>query len=361
MTRGIALASVVAVGCVAVGCGGPPPAVRVEGVEVLGVLAQPNIVGRDGGPSASLWGRSVWTFGDTIAATADAEQQTWHHNSYAAFDPTTRTLTSPSDAVGAPRYLVPPTDEEAAFNRAHRGDPCAVAPCGARWAVWPGQPAWDAARARAIVPYGLIAAAPGDFNFRGAGQSFGIWRSFDEPVERSPALLFPDGEPAFGVGPVIDGDDYFVFGCEENGGFDKPCRLARVALDSIWDRAAWRFWDGAGWSDDVRRVATLFNGWSILTVVRLGFAGVYAAIYSSRLSNDVVLRTAPTLTGPWSEETLLFVADHGATDGTVYDAVAHEELSEEDGRVLYLSHSRPNGNGWFGAEFAWVKVHLRAE
>jgi len=345
----------------AAGCGGgPPPTVRVDGVEVLGVLQQPNIIGRDGGPSASLWGRSVWTFGDTVGATPDAEQQTWHHNSYAAFDAATRTLTSPVDAVGAPRYLVPPTDEEAAFNRAHRGDPCAEQPCGARYAVWPGQPVWDAARARAIVPYGLIGAAPGAFNFRGVGQSIGVWRSFDAPVERTPTPLFPDGEPPFGVGPVIEGDDYYLFACEVNGGFDKPCRLGRAPLDAIGDRAAWRFWDGSGWSDDVGRVATLFNGWSILTVVRLEFAGVYAAIYSSRLSNDVVLRTAPALTGPWSAETRLFVADHGSAggDGTVYDAVPHAELSEDGGRVLYVSHSRPNGNGWFGAELAWVRVRL---
>jgi hypothetical protein len=96
--------------------------------------------------------------------------------------------------------------------------------------VWPGQPLWDAAHGRAIVPYGLIGAAPGDFNFRGAGQSLGFWRSFDEPVERSATLLFSDGDPPFGVGPVIEGDAYYVFACEVNGGFDKPCRLgARTA------------------------------------------------------------------------------------------------------------------------------------
>jgi hypothetical protein len=97
------------VALLAIGCGAAPsPVVVVESVEPLGIVAQPGIVGRDGGPSASLWGRSVWTFGDTVAATADAEGQTWHHNSYAAFDAATATLSTPADADGAPRYLVPP-------------------------------------------------------------------------------------------------------------------------------------------------------------------------------------------------------------------------------------------------------------
>ena len=134
---------------------GEPAAVRANRAKEIAVVLQPNITGRDGGSSAQLWGRSVWSFGDSVVATKDADEQTWHHNSYAfvsAFDGASGAieLTSPADDVGSPRYLIPPTADEAAFNAAHRGDDCAQKPCGARFAVWPGQPVWDEARARGV-------------------------------------------------------------------------------------------------------------------------------------------------------------------------------------------------------------------
>ena len=37
-------------------------------------------------------------------------------------------------------------------------------------------------------------------------------------------------------------------------------------------------------------------------------------------------------------------------------AAHHAEYEEEDGRVQYITYSRPTDNGWFGAEFALVRV-----
>jgi hypothetical protein len=348
---------------------GEKAAVRATRAKEIGVVSQPNITGRDGGTSAQLWGRSVWTFGDSVVATKDAEEQTWHHNSYAFASSVDLAsgrleLTSPADEVGSPRYLVAPTQEEASFNAAHRGDNCEVKPCGARWAVWPGQPVWDEKRSRAIIPYGLIYAEPGDFNFHGVGQSFAVWSAFDSAPERPvvqpgaehPTLLMGEKERGFGVGPWVEGDDFYIFSCE--GDFDKPCVLAKVPLEAIFDRGAWRYWDGDGWTNKVKDAEELFDGSSILTVIRLPFANRLAAIYSSPLSNKVMLRTAKAITGPWSNEVKLFEADRKTSEGNVYDAIPHPELAEQDGRVQYVTFSRPNGNGWFGSELAIVRVEL---
>jgi hypothetical protein len=78
------------------------------------------------------------------------------------------------------------------------------------------------------------------------------------------------------------------------------------------------------------------------------------------LSNDVVLRSAPALTGPWSEPLRLFVADPGASEGSAYDAQEHPQFAEERGRVLYITHSRPDGKTWFSARFPLIHVELRA-
>src|SRR5690242_20450847 len=127
--RTLVLASLA--GCV--GCS-PGDDSRILEAREVGVLAQsPLIVGRDGGGSALMWGRSVWTFGDTVTSKADADGATWHHNSYSfTTDLVARDgidgLVEPTDAAGAPRYLIAPTEDEAAFNAGHRGDDCRVKP-----------------------------------------------------------------------------------------------------------------------------------------------------------------------------------------------------------------------------------------
>lgn len=171
--------------------------------------------------------------------------------------------------------------------------------------VWPGPPIWDAARGRALIFYGLIYGEPGPFNFRGVGESIAVWRDFD-------------------------------------------------ALE----RAAWQVWDGAGFSGDVGKAKPLFDGAPIMSVHHAPALGRYLAVYAAPVSRDVELRTAPALSGPWSAPLRLFVTDPGAGEWT-YDAVAHAALAEDDGRVLYVTYSRPTGETWFSARFPLVRVELR--
>ena len=78
------------------------------------------------------------------------------------------------------------------------------------------------------------------------------------------------------------------------------------------------------------------------------------AVYSRPFSHRIVARTAPELTGPWSAQTVLYTVDGDAP----YDAVNHPEYAEDDGRVQYVTYSRPT-TGWFGSEFALIRVELR--
>jgi Domain of unknown function (DUF4185) len=327
------------------------------------------IVGRDGGGSGLLWGLSVWLFGDTASSVSDAEGQTFHSNSFSFTTSLSAAsgiaLSDRTDASGAPAYFLAPTDDEAAFIAAHQGDTCSEQPCGARYAAWPGAPLFDAARNRALVPYGLVWAAPGDFNFYGVGQSFAVWSDFSSLPERPvvspgaahPTLLFAQDEPGFGTAAVIAGDALFAFGCVQDG-LTFHCLLGQVDLPSVFDRSAWRFWDGAEWSASLTSAQPVFDASSIVTVQFNAYLGQWTALYSAPLSNDVMVRTAPALTGPWSDALRLFTADRKGMGGTSYDATPHAEYAENGGQVLYISYSRPNGNGLFGSEFALERVSL---
>ena len=101
---------------------------------------------------------------------------------------------------------------------------------------------------------------------------------------------------------------------------------------------------------------SLFTGGSSALTVRFNaHLGAWAAIYAEPLSNDVVIRTAKTLTGPWSDAKTLFTAKKDPAGA--YDANWHPEY--DDGANLYVSYSRSNGIGWFGAEFVLEQVTLR--
>ncbi len=349
-------------------------ACRAGGPSVLsaaetGVVPQSaSIQGRDGGQSALLFGRSVWTFGDTVLNMADEDGRNWHHNSVSWSEDLTASdgldgFVEPADSVGAPAHLIAPTAEEEAFNEAHWDDGDCEEPCGARWAVWPGSPVWDEAHQRAILFYGLIYAEPGDFNFEGRGASIAIWSDPEGSPSRPeigrvpdhPDLLWAQDEGEWGNASAIEGDHLYTFSCPQDG-FGRPCGLARVALDRLLDPEAWRFWTGAGWGAAMEEVEPLFDGAPIMSLSYNAYLSRWLVIYSPSLSADIVARAAPALTGPWSKETVLYTPD--GADEDPYDAVHHPELSEDGGRVEYLSWSRSTGEGWFGTEFALLRVEF---
>lgn len=327
------------------------------------------IVGRDGGVGAALWGHVVFCYGDTVLSVPDAEGETWHHNSFSITEDLDASdgidgFTEPVDEAGAPIYFVAPTPDEATFNEAHRGEDCEEEPCQARFAAWPGTMVYDEARDRALVFYGLIYAEPGDFNFRGVGQSIATWAGLDDLPERPevapgaehPTLLFSEGEPPFGTAAIARDGDLYAFACDSDAdGLSPPCLLAKVPLEDALDRSAWRFWDGGAWSEALDDATEVFAGAPSVTVAYNAYLGAFTAIYAEPLSNDVVIRTADALEGPWTDPRLLFVANK--PDGSAYDSDAHPEYEEEGGRVQYVTFSRGT-EGWFGSEIVVERVEL---
>jgi hypothetical protein len=135
-------------------------------VQDLGVIpTNPDILGRDGGYSALFQGYSVWLYGDTFLAKANAEDQTLISDSWSF----TTDLNAQSgitgfqerlDSAGAPTMILPLTPAEQAFNQAHNVNNCQAQPCGARWALWPSSIVVNPSDGSALIFYQSGRKAP---------------------------------------------------------------------------------------------------------------------------------------------------------------------------------------------------------
>jgi Domain of unknown function (DUF4185) len=344
-------------------------AVRVVSAQEITVAQCGSIVGRDGGYSVRAWQADYWLFGDSILKQPDDSGSTWRDQSLsrlAEIAPARRVMRfeEPRDARGHPRRLLPFTPEEAAYNAQHLGEDCAVPPCGARWALWPGAALWDAKRQRVLVFYQLIHALPGPFNFEGRGSSLALWSAEEQAATRPivaagtayPTLLLQGAEPAFGSAARIEQGVLYAFGCQRDE-LAHHCLLGRVPVEKALERRAWAFWDGRRFSPDLRAAEPVLDAAPIFYVGRIEPLGQYLALYAEPMSNRVVMRTAPALTGPWSDAQLVFDVALFPSD-TLYDALAHEELSEDGGLTQYVTYSRRRAAGSWDMDTVLVRLRL---
>jgi hypothetical protein len=240
---------------------GPPPSVSVAQATDLGPIpTNPDILGRDGGYSALFQGYSVWLYGDTFIAKANAEDQTllsdsWSFTTDVNAQAGITGFHERLDSVGAPTMILPLTSAEEAFNQAHNVNNCQAQPCGARWALWPSSIVVNSANNSALIFYMVVSAQPGDFNFQGIGTSVAVWQNIQQQPQRPtlnppivadhPDLLFTQNEPGFGSASFISNGTLYAYGCDYNTG----CQLGKVDPSSAQDRSAWTFFAGNGnWS-----------------------------------------------------------------------------------------------------------------
>lgn len=276
----LSLVAFVMAGCLhfSYGPSGPPPALHIAQVKDLGPIpTNPDILGRDGGYSAVFQGYSVWVYGDTFLAKADAEDRTLLSDSWSF----TTDLNAQAgitgfherlDPTGAPTMILPETPAEQAFNQAHNVNNCQEQPCGARWALWPSSIVVNPADNSALIFYMVVSARPGAFNFQGIGTSVALWQNFQQQPQRPtlnppivpdhPDLMFTESEPEFGTAALISDGTLYVYGCGIlTNSFDLGCRLARVDPSSAQDRSKWTFYAGNGnWSSNVGDAIPVFGG-----------------------------------------------------------------------------------------------------
>jgi Domain of unknown function (DUF4185) len=359
------------------GCGstqGPPPALSVASVSDLGTIpTNPDILGRDGAMSAAFQGYSVWLYGDTFLANPNADGRGLISNSWSfttdlnAQDGITG-FRERLDSSGAPGMILAETPTEFTFNQQHNGNPCQAQPCGARWALWPSSIVIDTANNRALVFYMLVYTLPGSFNFQAVGNSVALWSDVQPQPQRPtfnpaivpdhPDLMFDQNQPNFGSAALIKAGMLYLYGCGiPTNSSDKGCRLAKVDPSNVSNASAWTYYAGNGnWSPQLNDAVSVITDANILTVSRNDYLQQYIAIYSQLLSDNVMIRTAPSPEGPWSGEKILFTAKQ-PTSGNVYDARAHSEYDLNGGQTTFVTYSRTTGA--FLSEVRLVSVQLQ--
>jgi hypothetical protein len=350
---------------------GIPPAVTVESTRELGKLKfLETIRGRDGGYSAEFQDQSVWIFADSIMQIkgVDGSQwrsSTWCHTADLDARDNLQNLTEPVDANGVPGEFLPFTKTEALYNGEHF---TADVPEGqrSRWGLWPGPMVTAPDGGRAYIFYDKIFGGPnGQWDFHSVGRSIAVWNGLNEQPVRPvfnpdadyPTILFPTNDVQMGHGALVQDGMLYAYGCT-SGWFQWPVTVGRVPLDQALDRSAWRFYAGSGeWSADWKRAVPVLEGAPMLTVSWNAYLNRYLAVYGVPLKNEIAIRTAERPEGPWSDP--LKAVDcmpPATTNQWCYSNLAHDELTKENGRVIYLSYYRETG--FLQGEIRLVEVTL---
>jgi hypothetical protein len=259
------------------------------------------------------------------------------------------TVTGPTDSAGAPVDLLPWTPEET----------------GGTYHLQVGAVLWD--RDRALVFYTKSQKdAQARFGERRVGTSLALWPRADAPAARplfrpgsdEPTLLFGADEPPWGSAALAIGDWLYVYGCEQAArNLDVPCRLARVPLDRVLDRAEWRFYTGSSWTADWRAAKPVVNTNAQMSVTWNDYLRKYVAVYTRLLSSLLGIRTADRPEGPWSEEIIVEGFPPLAAWPWLGHGFVHPELARDGGRVQTVTYSRAIGIA--GNEIRAVEIEFR--
>lgn len=117
---------------------------------------------------------------------------------------------------------------------------------------------------------------------------------------RSPTAVWPNGSGFEQVAFVDSGEMIYTFGIPE-GRFGEV-HLRRVARDSLFDPAAYRYWDGGGWvSDHDAATAVVPAPVGELSIEWSEAHRRWLMMYLDEAKAAIVLRTAAELVGPWSK------------------------------------------------------------
>ena len=340
----------------------------VERVDDLGAFSLPSpvVLSRDGVSSGEFRGRIVWTFGDTFLTRRNTIDNSSVLSATAGWSRAAMPLAldEPVDDAGLPAQLIPYTDDELRANRADALN---------GWALWPGA-VIDTGAPEALVLFQRVrrmngsgfastAVATARLAAGAARATRGATDLFQQSLDAgatAPSTLYGAG----GVS-VLDGVAYF-FACSTVGFLNQGCRVGRVPVARADDRAAFTFFDGAAWTQDMNRAAVVIDHVSAgVSITRNPHLGCYLAVTGAPFRSALTLRTSGRIESGWSAQPAVTI--DAAAGGPIFPAVMgeydylfleHPALRSADGRQIVVSYSRPLGN--FRGEVRLARITLRA-
>jgi hypothetical protein len=316
-------------------------------VRHLGVQFIPNpvgVTGADGATSTLLPnGDSLWVFGDTI----EGPFESIHGLELTKFRSNTAAIV-PRQAVAQgirqfsilanaddkrPRQIIPfEPDEDPAVHRV--------------WGVH-----GTCVGTRIYLYYHRITLLKGVdvfVNFKLDGM--GIARAdvgkydFTRLIANDGTHAFWKGDaPTFGVFVEQVGDQLYLWGSLATGMF-----LARTLPATIEDQTSYEYLVAAPtpsqpevtpqWSKTFEPTAMLFD--SVPNEMSASYNAhlrQYVAFHSLHRESKIAMRTAPRITGPWSEPHIVYTPSKVKETDLIYAAKEHPEMAAQGGRVLYVT------------------------
>ena len=293
---------------------------------------------RDGGSSIKLGDKILWMFGDTLF-TQESVDGTNARSSTAALAPANDpyNISEPLDANGAPAQFIPFSLEDEAHNNLYRkSEP------NNRWLKWPKN-AVNTSPTEGYVFYERLRSyqVNGGPSIDPNIHQIGIAKvtANSTTAEMVNEALFPQGEPGY-VPTVSRNGTLYMRHCRGLGGFtfDYECATGRVKLEELTQRSSYEFWNGSSWVKDINAAVYDKNNpngsiaWS-------EWLQEYVQFYSRGFSGGVVMKTASSPEGPWSDSEFVF-----SLSGSEYSSIfyMHPELNSEDGKTIVLSLNKNN-------------------
>jgi hypothetical protein len=370
------------------------PTVRVTSVTNLGILTgtPPNVSARDVATTGLFGSQILWAFGDTFITPppphetpADWRSSTTAHSSLSH----PFALTELEEHRGFPSQLIPYTQDELNYNRAKHN------PGGDRLALWPSAVlATDAHDAEIVYTKVHILGA---LNYQTMGTGTAHLAIFQQHATRDFRLdpvsgltfrgrTIPFGSSGGRLTPGPLNDTVYLYSC--TNALADNCYIARVQAphgsnDGTWGpllvaSAHYQTWNGSTWTADLMQARPAQHleasamGWSMAynPYVRnpvTGQPGAFLGLYNQITAfgkgvlptNNVMLVTAASPEGPWSDPILAFPLTP-ETKQLDYGVQIHAELTSSDGRTLYVTYAHPApSEGFLHEEVKLVQLTLQ--
>lgn len=218
-----------------------------------------------------------------------------------------------------------------------------------------------------FMPRIVNAPGPQGWNFRVRGMTLGkVSNPDDDPrdwkIQQFTVPCFlntPSEERSFGACVIRNGVWFYIYGFahDKNAG-DRCLLLARTREENLERFSSWEFLSRAGWQRDFRKASALADHIGAeFSVSWLPGASRYMLVSTENgLSEKIIMRSAPTPEGPWSNAALVSrTREPRGVHGTFcYAAKAHPELARRDDELI-VSYVRNASD--FGALNDWPGIY----
>ncbi|HEY9843015.1 MAG: DUF4185 domain-containing protein [Candidatus Sericytochromatia bacterium] len=222
-----------------------------------------------------------------------------------------------------------------------------AAPDPQHW-FWPGPGTLYQGKLYLLLPEFAPDAAGGVFGFRHTGLYLvtvsnpdadpADWR-IDYRALNWGTQSGKEGPTAYSVAALVVSDQLYVYGYADRAS-RRQARLLRIALADLASGQSESYWDGRGWSPQAQDAVPLFDGFHSEASIHWFAAlnkghGGYGLIYSApNLYSQILMRTAPAPTGPWSEAQQLYQIPETRPGVFCYAAKHHPHLARTQNELV---------------------------